>query len=160
MPVEITAPVCRGVSGIGGPERVSPLESAWDAEPVASNSCGATASLPRSAPPGSGGDAAVLPTFSPYQSQPGQYIEVFNRGQDHFDYTITSAEPWLRVSPRRGTVDTQVRATVRVDGDGTRVARRLRLAPGSSRLTVLAFAAPVPEEGGGRKRAFLEHGGV
>jgi Glycosyl hydrolase family 115/Gylcosyl hydrolase family 115 C-terminal domain len=64
---------------------------------------------------GSSGDPPVLPTFSPHQSQPRQYIEVFNRGRDDFDYTITSGEPWLRVSPARGTVDTQVRATVRVD---------------------------------------------
>ncbi|HEU5156807.1 MAG TPA: glycosyl hydrolase 115 family protein [Streptosporangiaceae bacterium] len=58
---------------------------------------------------------AVLPTFSPYQSQPGQYIEVFNRGQADFDYRITSAAPYVKVTPSRGRVDKQVRATVRVD---------------------------------------------
>jgi hypothetical protein len=57
----------------------------------------------------------LLPVFSPYQSQPQQYIEVFNRGQDDFDYSITAAEPWLNVSPGHGRVDTQVRATVTVD---------------------------------------------
>jgi len=59
--------------------------------------------------------AAVLPTFSPYQSQPQQYIEVFNRGTTPYDYRITSAQPYVRVSPARGTVEKQVRATVRVD---------------------------------------------
>lgn len=58
---------------------------------------------------------AVLPAFSPYQSQPAQFIEVFNRGQAPFDFTIDSGVPWLTVSPNRGTVDKQVRATVRVD---------------------------------------------
>jgi hypothetical protein len=58
---------------------------------------------------------AVLPTFSPYQSQPSQYIEVFNRGARAFDYEIRPAVPWVRVEPRRGRVDEQVRATVRVD---------------------------------------------
>jgi hypothetical protein len=58
---------------------------------------------------------AVLPTFSPHQSQPGQYIEVFNRGQTDFDYRITSAAPYVKVTPSSGTVDKQVRATVRVD---------------------------------------------
>ncbi len=58
---------------------------------------------------------AVLPTFSPYQSQPAQYIEVFNRGAEAFDYRITSAQPWVQVRPARGRVDEQVRATVRVD---------------------------------------------
>ena len=58
---------------------------------------------------------AVLPAFSPFQAQPGQYIEVFNRGQADLDYRITSAAPYVRVTPSSGTVDKQVRATVRVD---------------------------------------------
>lgn len=58
---------------------------------------------------------AVLPTFSPYQSQPRQYLEVFNRGATAFDYRITSAQPWVTVAKSRGTVDKQVRAEVTVD---------------------------------------------
>jgi hypothetical protein len=58
---------------------------------------------------------AVLPAFSPFQSQPGQYVEVFNRGSTPFDYQIRSAAPWLVVQPSHGRVDKQVRATVRVD---------------------------------------------
>ncbi len=63
---------------------------------------------PRSSAP------AVLPTFSRYQSQPAQYLEVFNRGATAFDYRIDTV-PWVRVSPGRGTVDKEVRATVQVD---------------------------------------------
>lgn len=58
---------------------------------------------------------AVLPTFSPYQSQPRQYVEVFNRGATPFDYRIASAQPWVTVSHARGSVDKQVRAEVSVD---------------------------------------------
>jgi hypothetical protein len=58
---------------------------------------------------------AVLPAFSPYQAQPGQYVEVFNRGSTAFDYRITPAVPWVVVSPSAGRVDKQVRASVRVD---------------------------------------------
>jgi glycosyl hydrolase family 115 (putative glucuronidase)/glycosyl hydrolase family 115 len=58
---------------------------------------------------------AVLPTFSPYQSQPKQYVEVFNRGATAFDYRITSAKPWVTVSKAHGSVDKQVRAEVSVD---------------------------------------------
>ncbi|TDC20938.1 glycosyl hydrolase [Streptomyces sp. 8K308] len=58
---------------------------------------------------------AVLPEFSPYQSQPTQYIEVFNRGRQPFDFRIDPGVPWLRVSPAAGTVTTQVRAEVTVD---------------------------------------------
>lgn len=58
---------------------------------------------------------AVLPEFSPYQSQPAQYLEVFNRGSIPFDYSISSPVPWLIVTPDAGRVDPQVRATLRVD---------------------------------------------
>jgi hypothetical protein len=60
-------------------------------------------------------DPPVLPAFSPYQSQPAQYIEVFNRGTTAFDYTITSGAAWVSVTPASGRVDKQTRATVRVD---------------------------------------------
>lgn len=58
---------------------------------------------------------AVLPVFSLFQSQPAQYIEVFNRGSDPFDYTIESDESWVLIEPCQGTVDTQVRAMVTID---------------------------------------------
>jgi len=58
---------------------------------------------------------AVLPSFSPYQAQPAQYIDVFNRGSTSFDYTITVGVPWLKVLHSHGTVDKQVRATLHVD---------------------------------------------
>jgi hypothetical protein len=58
---------------------------------------------------------AVLPTFSPYQRQPAQYIDVFNRGTSAFDYRIRPAVPWVVVDGARGRVDKQIRATVHVD---------------------------------------------
>ncbi|MEV6866404.1 glycosyl hydrolase 115 family protein [Streptosporangium subroseum] len=58
---------------------------------------------------------AVLPAFSPYQSGPEQYIEVFNRGTKAFDYTVRPSVPWVSVTPKAGRVGKQVRATVRVD---------------------------------------------
>ncbi len=62
-----------------------------------------------------GGDPAVLPAFSPWQSQPAQYIDVYNKGATPFRYRITSAQPWVRVSPASGEVGDQVRAVVTVD---------------------------------------------
>jgi hypothetical protein len=58
---------------------------------------------------------AMLPALSPYQSQPEQYIDVFNRGSTPFDYTVRSAEPWVTVTPGSGRVGEQVRVTVQVD---------------------------------------------
>jgi len=58
---------------------------------------------------------AVLPALSPFQSQPAPFIEVFNGGQAPFDFQIQSGAGWLRVQPSRGTVQSQVRATLSVD---------------------------------------------
>ena len=58
---------------------------------------------------------AVLPTFSRYQSQPGQYLEVFNRGATAFDYRVRPAKSWVTVSPSHGRVSEQVRVSVKVD---------------------------------------------
>lgn len=58
---------------------------------------------------------ATLPTFSRYQSQPAQYLEVFNRGATAFGYRVTAGAPWVSVSRARGTVDKQVRLEVTVD---------------------------------------------
>jgi hypothetical protein len=59
--------------------------------------------------------AAVLPEFSPFQTQPAQYIEVFNRGRRALAYSIDTGVPWLVASPKSGTLDKQVRATLSVD---------------------------------------------
>jgi hypothetical protein len=59
--------------------------------------------------------SAVLPEFSPYQTQPAQYVEVFNRGATAFDYRITPAVPWLTATPASGSIDRQARATLSVD---------------------------------------------
>ncbi|MEQ0558021.1 glycosyl hydrolase 115 family protein [Amycolatopsis sp. NEAU-NG30] len=61
------------------------------------------------------GSAAVLPAFSPFQTQAAQYIEVFNRGATAFAYRIAAPVPWLKVSPAEGSVGKQVRATLTVD---------------------------------------------
>lgn len=58
---------------------------------------------------------AALPTFSPFQTQPAQYIEVFNRGSDPFYYKIEAEVPWIYVYPNQGLVKKEVRAIVRVD---------------------------------------------
>jgi hypothetical protein len=62
-----------------------------------------------------GGDARTLPAFSPWQSQPRQYLEVFNKGTTPFRYAIRAGRPWVHVTPAAGTVQQQIRATVTVD---------------------------------------------
>ncbi|WP_330451580.1 MULTISPECIES: glycosyl hydrolase 115 family protein [unclassified Streptomyces] len=72
---------------------------------------GSTAWWPHEAAP------AVLPVFSPYQTRPAQYIEVFNRGRDPFDYRVRTGASWLTADRVRGRVTTQDRITLRVDWD-------------------------------------------
>ena len=57
----------------------------------------------------------TLPPFSPYQTRPQQYVEVFNRGRTPFDYRVSVSVPWLTVDRPRGRVTDQVRVVVRVD---------------------------------------------
>lgn len=58
--------------------------------------------------------AAVLPALTPY-GKPTAYIEVFNRGQAPFDYTVESGAAWLHVTPEPRRLDEQQRLQVRAD---------------------------------------------
>ncbi|MEV7041548.1 glycosyl hydrolase 115 family protein [Amycolatopsis sp. NPDC051061] len=65
--------------------------------------------------PGAAG-RPVLPEFSPYQSAPAQYIDVFNRGRTPFRCRVSVAgAPWVLVEPRGGRVEEELRMTVRID---------------------------------------------
>jgi hypothetical protein len=64
--------------------------------------------------PGAAG-RPVLPEFSPYQTAPAQYIDVFNRGRTPFRCTVSTGAPWVVVEPRGGRVGEELRMTVRID---------------------------------------------
>lgn len=57
---------------------------------------------------------AVLPELAPYDSA-DRWIELFNRGAQPFEFTVSSPEPWLIVTPGEGRVEDQVRLQVSVD---------------------------------------------
>ncbi|GHJ34941.1 glycosyl hydrolase 115 family protein [Streptomyces sp. TS71-3] len=103
---------------------------------------------------------ARLPAFSPHQTRPDQYIEVFNRGGRPFAYRIEPTVDWLRVDRPSGTVRQQVRATVTVDW--ARAPRRRAEAgivvhgPGGAAVTVTAVVDPPGVHG---LRGFVEAGG-
>jgi hypothetical protein len=53
--------------------------------------------------PSYGAPEAVLPPLDAVE--PGsRWIEVFNRGREAYDYTISTDQPWLKVTPNRGAV--------------------------------------------------------
>jgi len=104
----------------------------------------------------------VLPTFSPYQTQPAQYIDVFNRGSAAFNYTITPGAPWLIITPTRGTVEQQVRATLQVDWrhapkGSTRVPITVT-GPGGSSVVIQAVVEN-PDVSRGDLKGFIEANG-
>jgi glycosyl hydrolase family 115 (putative glucuronidase)/glycosyl hydrolase family 115 len=103
---------------------------------------------------------AVLPEFSRFQTQPQQYVEVFNRGSEPLRYSITAAAPWLHLSTAGGTVTEQVRVGVRVDFD--RAPRGLSQVPitvrGSDGTTVVV-RAPVSNPAIPRPQGFVEANG-
>ncbi|MGI5149374.1 glycosyl hydrolase 115 family protein [Plantactinospora sp. CA-294935] len=57
----------------------------------------------------------VLPAFSPYQTAPAQYIDVFNRGTTAFTYRVTPSVGWLKATNSSGTVSKQARSVLSVD---------------------------------------------
>ncbi|MFF3876648.1 glycosyl hydrolase 115 family protein [Streptomyces sp. NPDC001978] len=109
--------------------------------------------------PGGASTGARLPEFSPYQTRPQQYVEVFNRGRTPFDYRVEVSAPWLRVSRTRGRVEQQVRLEVSVDWSKAPAGRseaELTVSGAGESVTVTCVAAGVSRRG---LRGFVEAGG-
>jgi hypothetical protein len=58
---------------------------------------------------------AVLPEFTKYSNTSSRYIEIFNRGQQSFNYTVTAAAPYVKISAPSGSINHQTRLWVSVD---------------------------------------------
>lgn len=58
-------------------------------------------------------ETTVLPEM--VEPGPDRYIEVFNRAKEPFQFTASTEEPWLEVTPREGEVEDQTRLHVAVD---------------------------------------------
>jgi hypothetical protein len=106
---------------------------------------------------------AVLPDIDAY-GEKTRYIEVFNRGQQSFDYTAATNAPWLHITPNKGTVSLQERLTVSVDWTKApkgklRIPITIKGSEGQS-ITILAtINHPTPPNIAGAK-GFIEGNGV
>ncbi|MER5790107.1 glycosyl hydrolase 115 family protein [Streptomyces sp. NPDC001980] len=101
----------------------------------------------------------TLPPFSPYQTRPQQYVEIFNRGRTPFDYRVSVSVPWLTVDRPRGRVTEQVRVEVRVDWSRAPAGRSsgvLTVSGAGESVTVECAAERPPARG---LRGFVEAGG-
>lgn len=56
----------------------------------------------------------TLPVLNAFDRQP-RFIEVFNRGEQPFDYKITASEPWVTLSQGEGSVQREQRILVNVN---------------------------------------------
>lgn len=105
----------------------------------------------------------VLPTFSPFQTQPAQYIEVFNQGSDPFNYRIEPAVPWISVQPNRGIINKEIRGIVQVDWlrapKGTTHVPITVIGPGGSRVIVKAVVDNPVIHNFWRLEGFIESNG-
>lgn len=103
----------------------------------------------------------VLPEFGPFQSAPGQYIDVFNRGRTPFRCTVTSSAPWVRIQPRGGRVDKELRLAVSVDW--ARAPKGTTTVPitvsGAGRRVDVEAVVRNPEVPAAWRRGFMEAGG-
>jgi len=66
-----------------------------------------------SAWPGSA-DEPVLPTIDVFNPQ-HRYVDVFNRGQVPFAFSVETSSPWIVLNKSRGTIDKELRLLVNVD---------------------------------------------
>jgi len=57
---------------------------------------------------------AVLPEMDAFGRQ-SRYVEIFNRGNLPFEFSIKPGEPWIRVSPDKGKIDKQERLWISVN---------------------------------------------
>ena len=72
-------------------------------------------------------DVLELPAFDNFCA-PTYYIDVFNRGNGHFDFRAKADKPWVKLSAKKGTVEKEKRLWVSVDWE--------KLDPGTSEATV------------------------
>ncbi len=57
---------------------------------------------------------AILPSFDVYNQQQ-HYIEIFNRGETPFNYTVKANVPWVIIAPKEGTIEKEQRIHVTID---------------------------------------------
>jgi hypothetical protein len=105
---------------------------------------------------------AALPQFDKYNQQ-SYYIEVFNRGKTSFEYVAETSQPWLKVTPEKGSVETQQRLDVSVDWEkvpaGTQNASVKITGPDANSVIVQAIAKNPESPKSEELKGFVESNG-
>jgi hypothetical protein len=110
--------------------------------------------------PGPGGDALALPALDVFE-QRARFIDIFNRGQQPFDYKVTASEPWITLDKPSGKVAREQRVAVNVRWeevpDGVRTATLVINGAGVKTTVKVPVRKP---EGAAAMTGFIETGGV
>jgi hypothetical protein len=59
-------------------------------------------------------EPAVLPSFDVFNRQ-ARYLEIFNKGNKSFSYSITCDKPWIILTDTAGSISTEKRIAVNID---------------------------------------------
>jgi hypothetical protein len=113
--------------------------------------------------PSRGVDRLAVPALDVFERQP-RFIEIFNRGRQPFDFTISASAPWIVLGQSAGKVGGDVRVSVDARWDevpaGTRGAALTVHGPNNSKVVV---EVPLHKPVGlapGSVRGAVETGGV
>ncbi len=101
---------------------------------------------------------AELPTFDQINDQ-RYYIEIYNKGQESFDYQINANKDWVNISQNRGTITTEQRVLVSIDWDkapSTAANARLKIAGSDEIYTINISTTSTPES----IKGHIENNGV
>ncbi len=91
-------------------------------------------------------EEAALPELTPY-SEPTRYLEVFNRGTAPLHFTVSSSQPWVRVSQSAADITAQTRIEVSVDWPSVPVGEHrvpIRINGERSAVVVIAHVTKPP----------------
>lgn len=113
--------------------------------------------------PGPAGDSLALPALDAFEGR-ARHIEIFNRGQQAFDYKVTASAPWIALDKPSGRVEREQRVAVDVRWAdvpaGVDRATLTIFGPNGAKTTV---AVPLRRHDAGPKPAsgdFIETAGV
>lgn len=110
--------------------------------------------------PGPGGDALALPELNVFERQ-ARFIDIFNRGQQPFDYSISASEPWITLDKPKGKVTREQRVVIDVRWadvpEGARTATLTINGAGGRTTVKVSLRKPA---GAAAFKGYIETGGV
>lgn len=108
-------------------------------------------------------EEAVLPELDVFNAQQ-HYIEIFNRGQSSFEFTLTADVPWLHMSQKEGTIAHEdLRVFVELDESTMPTGRHegtITITGAGSEVSIKVRAFHPSQLKGKKAKGFVESGGV